>query len=247
LAGLTVAQISEFSIILIALGVSVGHLSPDVLSLVTMVGLITIGGSTYMIVYSDKIYPRISRFLTVFENKGNENERKRIKKDYDAILFGYNRIGFGILRSFKKIKMKYLVVDFNPDTVSSLNKLGVPCLYGDAYDLEFLEEMHLDKAKIIVSTIPDFETNLLLLETIRKVNKDAIVILRSDKIEDAFYFYRKKANYVLTPHFLGGEYVAKMISSLKSEKHYDEEKSKHLEILKEMLERNKDHPSVERG
>jgi Trk K+ transport system NAD-binding subunit len=120
-------------------------------------------------------------------------------------------------------------------------------LYGDAYDLEFLEEMHLDKAKIIVSTIPDFETNLLLLETIRKVNKDAIVILRSDKIEDAFYLYRKKANYVLTPHFLGGEYVAKMISSLKSEKHYDEEKSKHLEILKEMLERNKDHPSVERG
>ena len=70
LAGLTVAQISEFSLILIALGVKVGHVTSEILSLVTAVGLITITGSTYLILYADKIYPYLSRGLSLFEKKG---------------------------------------------------------------------------------------------------------------------------------------------------------------------------------
>ena len=65
-AGLTVAQISEFSIILVALGVSVGHLTSEILSMVTMIGLITITGSTYLILYSNSIYQRISKYLSIF-------------------------------------------------------------------------------------------------------------------------------------------------------------------------------------
>lgn len=247
LAGLTVAQISEFSIILVALGVSVGHLSSEVLSLVTMVGLITIGGSTYMIVYSSKIYPKISRYLKFFETKGNQKE-KQIAKNYDAILFGYNRIGFSILRSFKKIGKKYLVVDFNPDTISTLTRFKIPNIYGDVYDTEFLEELPLDKMQLAVSTIPDFETNALLIENIRHVNKKAIIIVRAHTIEDAFTFYKKGADYVLTPHFLGGEYVAKMIEGLKVKgDSYKKEKYKHIKMLNEMVKRKKKHPDVERG
>ena len=66
LSGLTVAQISEFSIILVALGVSVGHLDQNILSLVTMVGLITIAGSTYMITYSKQIYNEMHGLLSIF-------------------------------------------------------------------------------------------------------------------------------------------------------------------------------------
>lgn len=52
LAGLTVAQISEFSLILAALGMSNGHIDEETLGLITLVGLITIGLSTYIILYS---------------------------------------------------------------------------------------------------------------------------------------------------------------------------------------------------
>lgn len=247
LAGLTVAQISEFSIILIALGAGVGHLPREILSLVTMIALITIGGSTYMIVYSNRIYPAISKYLGFFENKGKDDEKK-IKKEYEAILFGYNRIGFNILRSFKKIGKSYLVVDFNPETISALDKFRIPSVYGDAYDSEFLNELPLKKTKLIVSTIPDFETNLLLLETIRKINPRTIIILRAHSIEDAFELYRKGANYVLTPHFLGGEYIAKMIAELKTdEDDYRKEKIKHVRMLNEMIRKKKRHPDVERG
>jgi len=64
MAGLTVAQISEFSLILITLGVKAGHLSNEILSFVTVIGLITIAGSTYMIMYSEKLYPFISKYLS---------------------------------------------------------------------------------------------------------------------------------------------------------------------------------------
>ncbi len=247
LAGLTVAQISEFSIILVALGVGVGHLSSEILSLVTMVGLITIAGSTYMIVYSSKIYPYISKYLNFFENKGNLNEKK-IKKDAEAILFGYNRIGFNILRSFKKIHKSYMVVDYNPEIISSLEKYKIPSVYGDAYDLEFLNELPLKKVKLVVSTIPDFETNMILIETIRAVNKEAVIIVTAHQIKDALLFYKKKASYVLTPHFLGGAYVAKMIEHLEiDKKDYRKEKEKHIEMLIEMVKRGKRHPEVEKG
>jgi Kef-type K+ transport system membrane component KefB len=247
LVGTALAQISEFSLIILALGVSLGHISGRILSVVTLSTIITMTFSTYMIIYSNELYPKVSNLIRIFERKKTK-EKVKIKKSYDAILFGYNRIGFGILNSLKKIKKDYLVVDFNPDIISSLTKFRVPCLYGDAYDSEFLEELPLDKVQLVVSTIPDFETNFLLVESVRLVNPKAIIIVRSHQIDDALELYRKGASYVLTPHFLGGEYVANMIRSVKTNTDkYNEERSKHIRMLTKMKERGHKHPEVERN
>ena len=110
-----------------------------------------------------------------------------------------------------------------------------------------MKELPLDKIEIAVSTIPDLMTNSLLVENIRKVNKNAIIIVRSHSIGGAFELYKKGASYVLTPHFLGGEYVSKMLSVIKTDgKGYEEEKERHMNLLKEMSKRGKDHPDVEK-
>lgn len=247
MAGMTVAQIGEFSIIMVALGITVGHLNQEILSIITMIGLITIAGSTYMISYSNKIYPIFSKYLNIFERK-DIKEKKKINKNYDAILFGYNRIGFNILNVLKKIKKNYLVIDFNPETISTLSRFGIPSLYGDADDTEFLDELPLSKTKLIISTIPEAETNFLLIEKTRLKNKNAIIIVRAHSIKDAIDFYKKGATYVLTPHFLGGEYLAKMIEKSGVDKEdYKKEKEKHIEMLKEMSRTGKDHPEVSRN
>ena len=75
LAGLTVAQISEFSLILAALGYSLGHLQQETVGLITLVGLITISVSTYMILYSHAIYERLAPWLSIFERKVPYRER----------------------------------------------------------------------------------------------------------------------------------------------------------------------------
>ncbi len=246
-AGLTVAQISEFSLILIALGVNVGHLPSGILSFVTVVGIVTISGSTYMIMYSDKIYNKISKYLSIFEKK-NILEEQIPNKKIDTILFGYNRIGFGILKSLKDAKENYLVVDFDPEVISILSKMKEPYAYGDLYDYEFLDRLPLKKIKKAISTIPEPESNKLLIEIVKKKNPNALVIVRAHNIRDALELYEKGADYVLTPHFLGGEYLARMIREFKgSSKKYEKEKKTHKEMLKEISERGKDHPPVERG
>jgi len=247
LVGTTLAQISEFSLIILGLGVALGHIASSVLHTTILTMVITIVISTYMIIYAKDFYPKMARFVGWFEKKNIKHERK-IGKNYDAILFGYNRIGFSILNAMKSARRKYLVVDFNPDTITVLNKFKVPCLYGDVDDPELLKDLPLDKIKLAVSTIPDFEANFLLVEEIRTINPKAIIIVRAHTIEDALELYKKGASYVLTPHFLGGEYISKMIKEIGvKEKDYEKEKEKHIETLKGIAERGQEHPRVERN
>jgi len=246
-AGFTVAQISEFSLILIALGVSMGHLTNEILSLVTIVGLITISGSTYLILYSDKIYPYLSRYLSIFERKKvREKELDKIK-DYEIVLFGYNRIGYDLLQSFKKLKKEILVVDYNPETISELSKKKIKCRYGDVDDEEFLNELNLTQTKMIVSTIPEFETNLLLIKKIKQTTKKAIIMVVSHNIEEANILYDAGATYVIMPHFLGGHHASMMISKhgLNINK-FLKEKKKHLKHLKTKKELGHEHPKAEK-
>ena len=245
LVGSTLAQISEFSLIVAALGLSIGQINSQVFNTIILTLLITIFLSSYFITYSGSIYNRFSDLLAVFESKKIRRENK-MKKKYDTILFGYNRIGFSILNALKRLKRKYLVVDFNPDTIRDLKKFGIPALYGDVYDMAFLDDLKLEDLSLVISTIPDIETNELLIETLKSVNKKAVVVLRAQTLEDALKLYEQGANYVVTPHFLGGEYVAKMIKNSKGkDKDYKEERGKHMKMLKEILSKGVNHPDAE--
>jgi Kef-type K+ transport system membrane component KefB len=246
MAGLTVAQISEFSLILIALGVRTGSLSQEILSLVTIVGLITIAGSTYMILYSEFIFNRISSVLSLFERK-KLKEREILKECPDYILLGYNRIGFSIIKAFTKITKNFLVIDYNPEIVKELKKEGINAIYGDVDDSEFLEEVGLTKASVIVSTIPEKETNGLILDVLKRNKADPIKILTARQIEDAFELYGRKADYVILPHFLGGEYTSKIIEKSKNKKEfYKKEKIKELKLLRERIKKGHEHPKTEK-
>jgi len=89
LAGLTVAQISEFSLILATLGFNLGHIDEKTMGLITLVGLITIGISTYLIIYSHQIFNFVSPVLSIFESKTRMMTRKKswIKTSSLMLLF----------------------------------------------------------------------------------------------------------------------------------------------------------------
>ena len=235
LAGLTVAQISEFSLIVVALGVKVGHVSNEILSIVTATGLITILGSTYMITYANKIYPRISRFLGVFERRGKKVDEHIYHRGrhHDIILFGYDEVGTSMLKSIKNLGKKFMIIDYDPDKITKLVKDGYDCRYGDANDTEILNELDFSKTSMVVSTIPDAETNLLLTKKIRGMNKDAIIIIISHHSGEALKLYENGATYVIMPYFLGGHHASTLI-----QKHglniseFLKERAKHLNHLK---------------
>ncbi len=240
LTGLTVAQISEFSLILIALGVEVGHLERNVLTYVTMIGLITITGSTYLILYAEKLYIFFAPFLTIFEKKGKKIDSisAQKKESYDILLFGYNRMGYDLLSSIKKLKKRFLIVDYNPDTIAKLSKEGYPCKYGDAGDAELLHELQLSKAKMVISTIPDVDTNALLIQKAREKNTHAIILVVSHSVEEAMNLYKAGATYVVMPHLLGGKHASHLIQTHGLNlRPFFHERRLHLHILQERKKR----------
>lgn len=240
ITGVTLAQISEFSLIIVGLGVQAGHISSEVLSVSVIVALITIAGSSYSITYSRKLYKKLAPYLSIFERRGHKiDEGKHYhKRNFDTVLFGYNRIGYSLLKSLKKTKSKFLVVDYNPDTIKSLVEKGISCRYGDADDLELLEELPLRKVKTIISTVPDIETNTVLIDYVKNINPDANIIVVSHNIDNTLELYDIGATYVITPHFLGGNHVANLLEKHKTDKKKFEREGK--KARKELLERKKE-------
>lgn len=245
LAGLTVAQISEFSLIVITMAVSVGHISSEILSIITAIGLITFAGSTYLVIYSNELYLFLSKYLSIFEKKGEKvDEHKHYKcKNHEIILFGYNRIGFDILVSLKKIKKKFLIVDYDPETITKLSKEGYDCMYGDANDFEFLEEINFNKTKMVISTIPFIDANLLIINKVRASNKKTVISVVSHQIDEAERLYEAGATYVIMPHFLGGKHFSTMLEKNKlSLDKFLKEKINHIEHLSKRKYFGHEHP-----
>ncbi len=212
MTGVTVAQISEFSLILIALGLSLGHISKESVSLITLVGIITIAGSTYMVLYSDKIYKKIKPFLSLIEIRKNNNENNIDNNNsYDIIIFGFGRVGYEFVKVAKKMNSTYLIVDHDPSVIKNIQNLGLNFRFGDAEDVDFLDEINIKEAKKIISTIPDFDTNMLLTEYYREKNKNGIIITTSHFINKAKALYKKGSTYVIMSHYLGAYHASEMI------------------------------------
>ena len=223
----TVAQISEFSFILMWLALAIWHITNiDIVSMVTIVGLITIAWSSYYFTYSDQIYTKVGKYLKIFERKEPLAETHfSIKaQDYDVIVFGNHRTGEGILNSLQRDGKRFLIVDYDPRVIRELEAKDIPCMYWDASDIETLEELSLHKAKMIVSTIHDYEANALILQYANKAENDIITILSANRVKEAEVLYTAGAHYVLVPHIIGWHHTAMMIEEYaydasKYEKH----------------------------
>ncbi len=210
LAGLTVAQISEFSLIFVAMGVSLGHVQEDALGLVTMVGLVTIAASTYMITYSHRLYDVFEPVLGVFERKGTPREPLEGRPD-DAdgakvIVFGLGRFGTAIGLRLHKRGIRVLGVDFNPLAVRRWRELGLATEFGDATDPEFVAELPLGRAAWIVSTVPIHPTGLshedtrnTLIQLTRASGFDGRIAVSSHSPRDTQELLSAGADLVLEP------------------------------------------------
>ena len=163
LAGLTVAQISEFSLIFMAMGVSLGHVSEGSLGLVTLVGLITIAASTYMITYSHGLYDRVEPLLGVFERGSagaKDNAASLVGKRYDVVVFGLGRYGLSIARELTNAGKHVLGVDFSPAAARYARGQGLDVVFGDATDPEFIAHLPLGQVSWAVSAVPDHDIGI---------------------------------------------------------------------------------------
>lgn len=244
--GMMAAQISEFSLILVGLGVSLNQVAPSVLSTVTLVGIITIFISTYLIYYSDTLYGYVAPFLGIFERKSVREQAIHTKK-YPVILVGGGRVGYDFMRLLRKEKIDFLILDHDPEVIAQLKREGYNCEYGDVSNPDFLEDMKLDEARLVISTAADLEADHIIISSAKRKSAGPLVWLVSNSISNALELYDFGADYVILPHFLGGKYAASLLRRhTRGEINILNIRKKHIAMLKSRAENGHEHPPIER-
>ncbi|UCH80200.1 MAG: cation:proton antiporter [Nitrospiraceae bacterium] len=223
LTGLTVAQISEFSLIIAAMGLSLGHISNETVGLITLVGIVTIALSTYMILYSHPLYERIKEWLHPFERNIPYREQAEDigldEADADAVIFGLGRYGSEIVNRLKERGWKILGIDFDPEVIASLRKDGLPVHYGDAEDPEFLASMSLPGSGWVVSTVHERSANLSLISSLQHYNYRGKVAVRAANMKDFEALSRTGVDLVLFPYVDGAQKAVEKIVQSHERRH----------------------------
>ena len=244
---ISLAQISEFSLIILGIGYGVlGHISQSTYSLGVLLAVTTMSTSSYFIEYKAKLYKWIGSFVMPFHLRHNGNNLGYMpddKKEYEVILIGSNRVGYSIINSLHKLKKDVLVVDYNPEIIYAMMEKKKPCLYGDIGDPETMGRVDFKKAKIIISTVPTIEYNTSLIKKIKRVNKKALIFVTAEQVDHALELYDLGADYVILPHFLGGEYASILLEDISKDKNkLIVTKFKHIKELHKRKEIGHEHP-----
>lgn len=216
LSGISLAQVSEFSLVIVFLGQKVGHISGDVASLITLVSIITFAVSTYMIDEGNKFYLHLGRYIFPFERQSAKNDEivqsdKFTDLKNHVVIIGGDQMGQSVIDALTELENEIVVVDFDPAIVKKLANRKIHRLFGDITDLEIQDKAQLNMARLVISTIPDIEDNTLLIKELNKENRRAKIIVMSFDVIEAKKLYKEGADYVVLPHLAGGRQLAKIL------------------------------------
>jgi len=234
--GIGLAQISEFSFIIALQGLAAGFLSPELFSVITVSTMSTIVITPYFVRYETQFYDFIASILRPFgashwftgEHYGDLVEKKKLKDH--IIILGAHRMGNALVEDLSGDNL--LIVDYNPDIIERLTKKGVDCIYADAYSPGTLEHLNIEKARMLVSALPDENISLNVIQKAKRMNKKIMVVVRADFAQDALKLYKAGADLVILPDMVAGEFLSDEITSvLRNKASMDEIRTKHVELM----------------
>ncbi len=212
LAGLTVAQISEFSLIVAAMGLNLGHITEETMGLITLVGVVTISVSTYMILYSGPLYRLLEGPLKIFERRDPFREAAidtlKEAPTVDVILVGLGNYGSSLAEYLLRRRKTIIGVDFDPGALERWRERGVPVMYADMEDPEVHEHLPLGHTRWVVSTVRSWELNLALVRHLKDRKYDGSVALTARNQEEAQMFQKMGARVVFRPFTDAAEQAA---------------------------------------
>ncbi|MEX0941550.1 MAG: cation:proton antiporter family protein [Pseudomonadales bacterium] len=215
LAGLTVAQISEFSIIFVAMGMSMGHIHDNTLGLITLVGLVTITISTYMILNSEFLYQHLSPWLGIFERANTYRETDATDDEVpgtEIIVFGLGRYGGRLAEQLHQRGLRVLGIDFDPEVVRAARQTSMPVKFGDMGNSDFIDHLDFDEVRWVVSAVPELEANLHLAQALRQVRFRGNLAATAHTERDALKLKEAGVQRVLRPYLDAADFAAECIA-----------------------------------
>jgi voltage-gated potassium channel Kch len=246
---INLSQISEFSLVICALGLSLGHINERVLSVVVLTLVITSVLSTYAIQYNHQIFQALNplllrigvRDLSSAEASGRRMEGKPI------FFLGFSRHASSLLTELlnrdPSLAVRIGVVDFNPQVKTELDRRGIYNVYGDISHADTLHHANVHSASVLISTIPDAilkgTSNERLLRQLRSIAPHSATIVTAEFFSAARELYRQGASFVFVPRLMSVRELAEIVmaaldGTLAQKRAYENaelEKREQLEVL----------------
>ena len=224
LGAIYLSQISELALVIVLIGVSspYQHIGPEIVSITVMVLVLTATTSTYLVQMSHPLVRMAVRRMrgTILEDPQSKASRRRGGDDAPIVLVGCFRVGSSLVQGLLDSSRRFKVIDFSPRTQRELEKLGVPCIYGDISHLDTLEHAGVEHAEVLVSSIPDDflrgTTNRNLLSKLRKLNPSAKIIVTADSAPTALELYAAGADYVTVPRALVADRLLEVLARIEA-------------------------------
>jgi Kef-type K+ transport system membrane component KefB len=213
LPAVNLCQMSELSLVLLALGAASGDVSPNIIGIAAFAFAFLAVGSTYAILKNDLLLRKASPWLnkmdlhdldqTVFIAASDEKS-KRIG------LLGFSWTASSLIEEIQREQPALLaeitVVDFNPLVHSRLRQRGVRAIYGDITQRDVLLHAGLAQSEIIICSLPNTvlrgANNLKILRQIRELNPTAHIVVHAELLSDIPALYAAGASYVSAPRLL---------------------------------------------
>lgn len=224
ITSLNLSQISEFSLVVAALGVSYGHIEQSLMSLIIYAMAITSVLSSYFIKANHQLYLIFNRLVTAmgFPSQAAQATADGENDNYPIVLLGYHRGARAVIDKIEEIApellKKILVIDFNLEVLKELQERNVTGIFGDISSMDTLDHAHVAFADVILSTIPDMmlknTSNLELVKTCRMLAPEAVIVATADSVKQMEDLKIGGANEVLLPYSLIGESIAAMVLDL---------------------------------
>lgn len=213
---LNLSQISEFSLVVMLVGVQLKLVDSSALSVMSAVAVLSIVFSSIMITYSKQLYKVVKPFIGFFEHKSKihflEVKNETQLEDH-VIVIGAHRVGGPIVKFLQREKIPLLVMDFNPHVVDELNSKGVKVVYGDVGDTEVLDSLSLNQARLIISTATDLTDNEILLAECKRRKIRGKIVVRALDPDHADLLKKMGADYVILPEKVSGDYLANQLKT----------------------------------
>lgn len=218
LAGLTAAQVSEFGFVLLYAGANLGFVGERELSIFTVVAIITIFTSSYLIIYNEKIYRYLLPWFSLF-GADRHQQSEKITEKFDVWIVGYHRIGEYIAKSLRGMGLKIAVVDYDPSPVKHINTKHVSLFFGDASDIEFIENLSISNSKLVITTIPALDDQLIVIKHIRQSRSKTFIIASAYQYPEIKKLYKAGADYVMMPHLVSGNWIVDILKKSTWDNH----------------------------
>jgi voltage-gated potassium channel Kch len=210
---INLSQLSELSLVLLAIGKASGDVSEKSVSIAAFAFAFLAVTSTYGILKSDAIVRRISPSLAKLglpDLPGGPADAHPGENPRTIFLLGFFETASSLLEEIARDRPTLLprvkVIDFNPEVIAKLRARGIEVVYGDISQRDVLEHAGVGHAETLVCTLPDSvlrgTSNRKLLRQLRELNPDAGIIVHAERIADVAVFYDEGASYVMTPRLL---------------------------------------------